>query len=387
MSEQSLQFSVVVSDPLVVGTALVTDKLGQYLDVYSHDIQAMGGYWTANLTFKGNQLDLEEWLANGLGRHVEVYGPSLTKVWEGFVNQVKIRLGGLSVTRGPLTGIANNAALIYSTVDTSTDPPVVGTRETSSFVQDTDSQGLYGIVTKILSSGGIPEDEVTTLLSTYVTENKNPETSQSFSIGSQGQMVLTLECLGYVHWTKLYTYNQTASTGTANLSAIFAAILAADPNSLISTSTVDIDSNTLAVKQYYNDNDVAWKLLSGLVAKGDASFNRYVWGIYDDRVPAYNAIPTTIDYLQYLSSAGQHVETLAGVEVFPWDVRPGRWLQVPDFLIGQSQPSNLREDQRNILIESVTYRMPWQLDIKGGKSDKLPQTLAQLGLGGIGAGV
>jgi hypothetical protein len=141
------------------------------------------------------------------------------------------------------------------------------------------------------------------------------------------------------------------------------------------------------VKQYLNDNAAAWSLIQGLVARGDSSDNRYIFGIYNGRVPTYEAIPTDFEYQQRLSDPAQRVETPQGIEVKPWDVTAGKWLFVPDFLIGQVQPTDLRLDPRMIFIESLTYTMPWGLSIQGGKTDKLSQKLAKLGLGGIGSGV
>lgn len=369
---------------------MVDDALGDKLDngTYSHTISALGGYDSALIKIVDTQIDLEDWLANGLMRHIEVYNPSLVKIWEGFVNQIDIILGGLSVTRGPLLQVSNNVALTYSTVDTTVSPPAIGMRATTAFNSDADSQALYGVLESVLSAGGISTTEATTVRDVFLNENKDPQTSQKLNISQGGGgITLSLNCLGYSHLFKKYVYNQTASTGTANLSDVLAAIITADPNSIFSTSTNKITANTLQVKQYLNDNAAAWSLIQGLVARGDSSDNRYIFGIYNGRVPTYEAIPTDFEYQQRLSDPAQRVETPQGIEVKPWDVTAGKWLFVPDFLIGQVQPTDLRLDPRMIFIESLTYTMPWGLSIQGGKTDKLSQKLAKLGLGGIGSGV
>lgn len=380
--------SISAFDPLVSGNALVDDSLGDKLDsgTYSHTISALGGYDSALIKIVDQQVNLEDWLANGLMRHIEVYNPSLVKIWEGFVNQIDIVLGGLSVTRGPLLQVSNNVALTYSTVDTTVSPPAIGMRATTAFSADASSQALYGVLESVLSAGGVSATEATTVRDVFLNENKNPQTSQRLNVGGGG-ITLSLQCLGYSHLFKKYVYNQTASTGTVNLSDALAAIIAADPNSIFSTSTSKITANTLQVKQYLNDNAAAWPLIQGLVARGDSSDNRYIFGIYNGRVPEYGAIPTDFEYQQRLSDPAQRIETPQGIEVRPWDIRAGKWLFVPDFLIGQVQQSDLRLDPRMIFIESLTYTMPWGLQIQGGKTDKLSQKLAKLGLGGIGSGV
>lgn len=384
--KQSVELSILVYEPLVTGSQLVTDQLGSQLENYQHTIAAICGYESANLTVRDRQIDIENWLSEGVGRHIEIYNPALVKIWEGFVNRVTINLGGLSVVRGPLMDVANNVALTYSTVDTSIIPPAVGARVTSSFATDADSQAKYGELTTILSTGGVSVTEVSSIRDTFLAENKEPKTSQQITLGSGGEISMTLDCLGYYNFLKKYVYNQTASTGTANLSTVLTAIIAADPNGIFSTSTVNITANTLAVKQYINDNQSAWPQIQGLVARGDVSDNRYIFQILNDRIPTYAALPTTVSYHQRLSDPAQRIETPLGIEVRPWDVQAAKWLFVPDFLIGKPQPSSLRLDPRMIFIESVTYTMPWGLSIQGGATDKLSQKLAKLGLAGIGTG-
>ena len=154
---QSISLSISAFDPLIVGSSLVDDSLGDKLDngTYSHVISALGGYDNAMIKIVDQQIDLEDWLANGLMRHIEVYNPALVKIWEGFVNQIDIMLGGLSVTRGPVMQIGNNVALTYSTVDTTVSPPAIGMRATTAFNADTDSQTLYGVLETVLSAGEI----------------------------------------------------------------------------------------------------------------------------------------------------------------------------------------------------------------------------------------
>ena len=65
--------------------------------------------------------------------------------------------------------------------------------------------------------------------------------------------------------------------------------------------------------------------------------------------------------------------------------RPGKWLMFTDFLIGQAEELNLRNDPRAMFIETVKYTAPWSLQLKGGAVDTIDAVVAQLGLSGIGA--
>lgn len=94
-------------------------------------------------------------------------------------------------------------------------------------------------------------------------------------------------------------------------------------------------------------------------------------------------MPTAVEYLHRLGDPAQRVTTLENVTVYPWDVKPGKWLFVPDFLVGRARitatrPAELRRDPRNKFIESVRYTAPWGLDMSGGKTDRLSQLLAKL---------
>lgn len=369
--EQSVQLSILVFEPLVTGSPLVTDQLGFQLDSYQQTMTAVGGYEKATITVKDRQLNIEDWLDRGVGRHIEVYNPSLVKIWEGFINKISINLGGLSVTRGPLMEVGNKVAVAYSTMDTSVNPPAVGARVTTTFAEDTTSQSRYGEFTTVLTTGGATQTTAETIRDTWLAENKEPKTSQTLTVGGSGDISMTLECAGYYNFLKKYTYDQVSLSGTGDLDDILISVLASEPNGIISANTTNITENTLQTKQFVNENATAWKLIQGLVARGDTSDNRYIFQILNDRIATYAAVPTTVAYQQRLNDPAQRVETLSGIEVKPWDVKAGQWMFIPDFLIGKIQPTDLRLDPRMIFIESVLYTMPWGLTVQGGTIDKL----------------
>jgi hypothetical protein len=380
---QSRSLSISVFSPLVLGAdQRFLFELTGY-DHYSHTIDAVGGWWEASFTIKDNRNRLEGWLADGLGRHIEVYNEAQNFVFEGFVNEIEANLGPLSITRGPLLDIANRARVIYSTVDTSTSPPTVGVRAATAVANDTTSQGKYGIIEQVLSVGGSTQSEAEQIRDAYLAEHKDPETGQEINLSQGDDLSVTVKIPGYIHWL-FYTYSST-TTGTQNLSAKMTAILGQDPNSIFSTNYDKITANTLQVKAYEQDNDVAWDLIKGLVAQGDASDNRYLFGVYENRQAVYEAVPTTVEYFQQLSDQERRITLASGARVLPWNVLPGKWLFISDLLIGRTTETTLRFDPRMVFIESVTYSTPWGLRISGGKVDTLAQKLAKFGLAGVGA--
>lgn len=374
--------SVSVFNPLTLGGGQIAEFSNQ-LASYEHEIVADGGYWSARIRVDDTQLDMEDWYERGLGRKIVAYSPEGVTVWEGVVNTIKLSLGGLSKTIGPLLDIANKTRLIFSYIDTSSGTPVTGLRLTTAWADNLASQSRYGILEKVLSSGGTTIELADEIRDLYLAENARPARSEELTLGGGGQS-MELECVGVVRFLDRFTYNST-TTGAQNLSAKLAAVLAADPNDFILQDFSLIDTNTLQVSAFDNDNRIAWGIIKELVAQGDASNNRWLFGVYANRQAQYRRLVEQTDYLQSLSDPGQRVYVPGGSIVEPWYILPGRWLQVTDFMVGRIPDStSLRDDPRFMLIESVTFRAPYSVTLKGGKFSRLEQKLARLGLAGIG---
>lgn len=367
---------------------LVDDTLAIKATGYQHTIMALGGYWKAFLNINYNLVQAEDWI-DYLGYHVEVYNPSLVKIWEGFINKVSINVGGLSVVRGSLVSIGNRVFVIFSTVDTTTTPPTVGMRETTAVATDTDSQDKYGIIEKYVSVGGVAPADATQLRDSWIAENALPETGQSFNNSSGATPNVTVEMLGYVHWLNLFGYNDT-TTGTREISDVLDDIFtyeAASVNGMFSTDLTQIitPASTVNVNRYTNKNNTAWNRVKFMVSHGDGADNRQLFGIYNDRQPFYDTIPTDIEYTQRITDPRQRIETPQGLEIKPWNVLPGKWLEYTDFLVGAIVPATFREDPRIEFIESVTFTAPWNITHSGSKVGTLNQKLAKLGLAGAGS--
>ena len=353
---------------------------------YSHTILANGGYWNASFTLPGRIVDMDDWITNGLGRLITVYDDTLSICWQGFVNEVEAVYGPLTVKHGPLLGIANQVQITYSTVDTTTSPPTVGLRATTAAINDTTSQALFGIIPKMLSTGGATPVTAVQITTTYLAEHARPETTKTWAGG--GQMAsapsLTVSCVGAAQWL-MYPYNYTASSGAVNASAKIVAIIAANPNIAWLPFTGSLATNTLQVQRWENDYNLAWDLIMEVVAQGDAANARWLFGVYEDYTCRYEAAPTTVEYHQRLTDAAQRITLPTGAPVPPWRVLPGKWLLFPDLLVGGIIPTDLKDDPRSMFIESVAYTQPFGLELQGGSTDTLKQMLGQMGLAGVGA--
>jgi len=380
MSEfQALGLSLAVHDPLVVGGGWLYN-LDAEVASYSHTISAWGGFDAASLGLAGQVIDLESWIERGLGRHVRVYDPD-GEVWCGFVNQVDLTLGRLAYSVGPLVELANRASCVYNGIDTAYNPPTQLGRLVTATVNDTDSQARYGIWEKILSAGKATAAEAGYARDKHLAERKAPPRSQT--VGQAGGARLELALLGYWRWLSAYTYAQTATSGTAAASALVQAVLAADPNAIFSTDYSRLDTNALAVRAYENDTQTAEAKVKETVALGDTSYNRWTFGIYENRRAVYAAAPTTLAYTQAMQSDDADVYTAAGEKVRPWRVRPARWILMNDFLVGKPLGTALASDLRCAFIEQVTYTAPYGVSWNGGRLGTLDQVLAQIRMRGM----
>lgn len=378
---QSRELTLVVRRPLWTDNVLIDDSLqpSGLRAIWT----AQGGFWSLAFNLRGSQSEVEDWIDDGLGRQIQLYSPDLLLIWDGYASKISGNIGSLSIARGPLVeSVTNKAQVAFSTVDYSVSPPAVGVRENTAWVEDADSQAKYGIVERVVSLAGSTLAGAEQVRDTIIDEMREPTSEETDNLGSTGETSVTVECLGWIHWLNAYTYfSQT--TGSTTASVKLQAVLAADPNGIFSSDFSDIATNTTPVGAWDDDYRQAWSVIKGIVGMGDATFSRYLFGVYAGRKAKYNALPTAPKYQRALADPGQWLELFgAGGHVNPWDVEPGEWVFYTDFLIGRSQPTTLRLDPRYLLIEQAQFTAPWSLTMQGGKSARLDQLLARMGLAG-----
>lgn len=383
---ESAGLSVAVEDPLVLPVRVLYTRLSEQVENYSHDIRAIGGYWSARIKVNDRMNKIEDWIERGLGRHIVTHSSSLEVIWEGFINRITVNLGVLnSFSLGPLINIGNRVSVVYSTVDTSTTPPTVGIRTETDAVNNTNSQDKYGIVEKVLSVGGTTSVLAEQIRNTWMTEHANPDTSSRSSLSGGGIPSVTLECLGYWHLFKLFTYTSTTSGGQ-NLNTKIQSVINADPNNILSRDFSKIASNTLQVPQFDNKNRKAETVMKELNSQGDSNDNRYNIGVYQDRQIFYSQSPSAIKFNQRITGNEGITDSL-NRPIKPWNITPAEWIFYPDFLVGRFPPINastLKTDPRASFIESIKYTAPQGLNINGEKVSGLDQVLAKAGLAGVG---
>jgi hypothetical protein len=159
------------------------------------------------------------------------------------------------------------------------------------------------------------------------------------------------------------------------------AILGEDPNHIIDTLYDKIYFNGVPVIAQELDNRTAKTIIDEILTFGGGNDDRWTFGIYANKKPIYQQIPTEIEYIYYKNNLTQAIETISGNILKPWNVLPCKWVIIPDVLSssGIKAPGN---DPRVFFAEEVTYTAPDQVSISGAKVRKLEQYLAKLGLGG-----
>ncbi len=378
--------SVNVSEPLLSARGGGQEiSYTEELDEYQHKRSAFLDFDKCGFTLKGDHIDAERWIEYGLGRNISSLDAGLDTVFNGFVNNLEVVMGGLTFKRGPLLGIGNRVSAVYAALDNTTNPPTVSDRTVTTIVQDTDSQDQYGIIEKVVSTGQISTLEANQLRDAYLEENKLPESSQGInSMGAGPGISIRCECLGYGYWLQAFVYNQTLLSLTTQISDKIGAVLAAEAavNGLMSTDYSKIEFNGVLVSAYENDDPYGLTVVKELVAYGDVNYDRFLFQLDRNRRAVYYKQPQEPEY-QYIIARNE-LRTMAKAPVMPWAIKPGKWIVITDFLTGaQSVPNNLRKDPRMVFIESVDFTAPYGFQIEGSKSSTVKQILSQFGMKGL----
>lgn len=365
---------------------ILYEDLSAMVSDYSQKTIIGGGFDTARVALSAGHVLVRDFVENGVGREMIIYDKNIWPVWEGFVNSVSMELGGVSITVGPFTDIANRVRVSYQTRRWNTNPPIGGNQRATGYAEDLASQNEFGTRTKELSGGEGTQAAMEGMRDTFLADNAWPKSSlQLQAFGNADILNLTIDLLGFYH-TLDATYED-VSTGESDLDALILAILQAAPDNIFDTVLAWLQGNTTQVPINSQDEELnrLLDLLRDLLNRGDANDKRYSFGVYEDRQITYREVPSFIEYT-YTEESGVF-RNRVGAEVHPWEIRPGHWLYV-DSILGPevALPATLDELRRSpsaILIESVDYSMPWNLAVNGIRVSELKEYIERLGLGGM----
>lgn len=351
-------------------------------NTYGHTISAFIGYDTATFTLMTTKTQAEDWIENGLMRHIRILGSALDIVWDGFVDEIRSNLGAMTVTRGPVLGIGNRVYVLYSPLVHGDAGDVSGGQAVTAAANDTTSQTLFGVLPVVISAGTVTEATAELIRDTYLEENREPKTTKSYSTPRSSPVSLKINCKGYGHLLN-YPYNN-AGIGEQLSSVKISAVLGYTPNILwLPFDTANVDTGTINVPVIEDQYRAANTVIKDVVVRGGAGYERWLFYVLDDLKTYYHAAPTAIEYRAYITGTGTVLQSVSQSEVAPWRLRPGFWLRFDDFLPGWSKDiTDPKMDPRAMFIEKVTYRAPYGLQLQGGKTDEIIQVMAQFGMGG-----
>ena len=297
-------------------------------------------------------------------------------VWQGFINDMELIQPGMSMRRS-LDEMYNQEAVRYTPIDTTTNPPTESAETSTAVVNDTDSQNRYGIKQTVFqppSMNRLTAGDASQLANTILGQYKQPRRSATISSGSDNPR-LVVNCKGFMWTLDWRIYNQTANSSTDNASTILAAVITA-VGSQIAAAT-NITTNNTAVQKYFNRDDTAFNVIQWIASLGDASYNRWVANVLENRIINYQQAATTITYFRRLVDNRQDIFDYQNRRVPYWEIRPDSWVRTSDVYPHNITPGNLIDDVQSVYIESVDFREPDSLTLNGSTGDKLQVILAR----------
>ena len=337
----------------------------------------MGLYDRCSFSIIGPRYELEEMFENGLGRNVERYsrdGNSL--IWQGYIHEMTLTQPGMR-SRVSLENMYNEIRVRYTALNTATNPPGETPDSVTSDADDTPSQNIYGTKTKVYRP---PYDKMTSgmadqLRDTLLGQYKLPRRSDDASSG-QNQVELKIFSRGYIHTLDWRIYNQTVQSGTDQVRDQIL-IMVADVGEFIDRNYGV--TNNLAVQQYYNDDQTAYRLIEMLTNLGDASDNRYVSYVGNNRAFRYEKASTTVGYYRRMADSRQRIKDTSGRWVPNWEIRPNQWLRTVDVSPFYVPPStDLIDDPQAMFIETAEwYENGNRSVLTGSKGEQLQVILSK----------
>lgn len=324
---------------------------------WKRSIRARGGYWLGNFFLDGEDVSTEEliwWFNNYLGNFIKEMTFGLIS-WEGLIYEMELSLNGIKYRRTlDYEWFHNKVKVLYQ------DEAVASE---IAWAEDTDSSDIYGEMNYIDVIGEATSAGATALRDTRLEEFAWPRSrlTGGLDLGEawteRGENSLMVTVAGYV-FTLNWRFRESSIEATGASTAISTLVAASE---FVTAGT--IDSNTMSIDADCTTPQRLWDLIEDIILQGDASNNRWVGGVYNDRKLDYNAAATEVTY--WLRNGVLTDKLGAVVNAVPT-------LLKPDFIVRDANaPSggtpiggNIWDDYRNQWIEEVEFIAPDQLVLK-----------------------
>lgn len=139
-----------------------------------------------------------------------IYGPNNVPLWWGYVSDAALMDGGIE-HRVSLDGMANRVAVAYSYVEPGSQE--VGTRRTTSWIQDDTSVNTYGTKDLLVSIDGASDARAEGVRAETLAQRQYPQVISSAEDGREGGTVLARGWWSTLDW-RYYVRNSTNSMET-----------------------------------------------------------------------------------------------------------------------------------------------------------------------------
>lgn len=349
---------------------------------YTHRKIARGGDDYASCSIKCSQTAGEEIYSEYLGCIVQFYASDnpIDPIFEGFINRVTLRTGGVVLTRS-LDEMSNRVSVVFYSANSGATPKT----EITTAVNNTDSQDIYGIKEGTFD-GGIHFNAADTthkqiLRDTIRTIRAWPQISVASTDRVEGTSI-ELEIRGLKsfawEWQNYTSTNTTLETASDAFTRVTVLLTGAPPSNgalIYGTGNVGTPSlgeiaanTTFNISRESRSGQSYWQYIQSIIEAGDGSA-QYTCGITRSNIFAANRYvyyrPAAVATLKYTTKAYKDAGMLrntAGVLIPGHLIEPDAAIQVMDLLPNWSQPG----DNPTIgYIESIDYdaesgRVKWQ---------------------------
>jgi len=344
---------------------------------WRHKITANIGFDTASFNLIASKTELEEMFFEGCGRQIIRYTPDgHSIIWDGYITEMVLNEPGLQ-TRISLDEMANSIIIRYVPTDTTTNPPTYSTETWTAAVNNTSSQGKYGIKQKVFLPpvNRLTNTDAIQFANVILKHYRKPIRSGLITSG-MSEPSLQIMCKGYMHTLDWYIYNQSVVSGADNANTIISTIITATGQNYIASQR--LDTNTTQVQKYFLNYDTSYDLVQLIANLGDSSYNRWLVYVLEDRILYYKAASTIVDYFRRVEDARQEIRDLSGRIIPYWEMRPNHWIRTADTFPHALTPANLQDDFQIMFVESVEWTEPDGLILNGSQGDNLPVIIARM---------
>ncbi len=350
-----IPLSITVYQPGAGGipTTTVLATLGGRVDDYEHTITNEIGFDSMRCTFAARDLvECVEWM-NNLGASVVVVDPEGRAVWEGLLFDVDVTFGRKTAAVS-LDDVANSVRVKYAADS--------GVQAATSDVTSAASIARYGTKMRAINFSTSTATAAAARAAVVLSQTAWPRSKQAGGAetgAGGGGASITLQFRGWWH-TLDWLLLSSSSTTTTQTSAQVATLLAAynSTNAFFSTLTAKITATGVSDTEYVESETTYAEQIPKLLASGNSSSQRVVFGIYETRAltvePWAGATPSTITY--YESDRDQVIRDAYGNIVEPWSLRPNAMAQLVD-LVEPTPASGPIDTLTRRYIKRVTCRI------------------------------